>query len=349
MDVGGAGRDARLGGDGAHRGAVEAVRARPGGAAPPGPRRRGPGVAALSRAALMRRRLPPEHLDALPGLALGDLPELGDRAVQPEPAEDRLADRRAAVDPQRAVELAAAGAGVGRGPELGERALGRGHAAARGHPVEELAPEVAARSRASSAPAGRCSRAPGGRSGSRPRPRPPRTGAAARSRSGSWRASTGRRPSRGRSCPRGAGWRGRSRGPCGGRCWSRSPPAPPGRASSAGSSRAVSTQWPRWLTPSCISKPSSVRRSGCAIRPALLTRMSMRSCSARTASAAARTEPASRGRAGRSRGRPRGARARISLGRLRCLLLVAGRHHHVRSLARRAPARSPGRGRRWRR
>ena len=37
--------------------------------------------------------------------------------------------------------------------------------------------------------------------------------AAARARSGSWRASTGRRPSTARSRPRGAGWSGRSAGP----------------------------------------------------------------------------------------------------------------------------------------
>src|SRR4051794_40619898 len=58
----------------------------------------------------------------------------------------------------------------------------------------------------------------------------------------------------------------------------------------AGRSSAVSAQWPRWLVPNCISKPSAVRRSGMPITPALLTRRSSVSWAARMRSAAARTE-----------------------------------------------------------
>ncbi len=52
----------------------------------------------------------------------------------------------------------------------------------------------------------------------------------------------------------------------------------------------MSTQWPRWLTPNCISKPSAVRRSGIAMRPALLMRMSTAGWASAMAAAPARTE-----------------------------------------------------------
>ena len=52
----------------------------------------------------------------------------------------------------------------------------------------------------------------------------------------------------------------------------------------------MSAKCPRWFTPSCISNPSSVRRSGMAIKPALLTRMSILGWSARIRAAASRTE-----------------------------------------------------------
>jgi hypothetical protein len=50
-----------------------------------------------------------------------------------------------------------------------------------------------------------------------------------------------------------------------------------GARSSAGSSCAVNAQCPRWSTPSCISNPSTVRRCGIAITPALFTRTSITS------------------------------------------------------------------------
>ena len=59
---------------------------------------------------------------------------------------------------------------------------------------------------------------------------------------------------------------------------------------SAGISSAVSAKWPRWSTPNCISKPSSVRRSGIPITPALLTSRSIVSWAARIGSAASRTD-----------------------------------------------------------
>jgi hypothetical protein len=52
----------------------------------------------------------------------------------------------------------------------------------------------------------------------------------------------------------------------------------------------VSAKWPRWFTASCISNPSSVRRSGMAITPALLTRMSILGWPAAIWAAASRTE-----------------------------------------------------------
>ena len=65
-----------------------------------------------------------------------------------------------------------------------------------------------------------------------------------------------------------------------------------------GSSRPESAKWPRWLVPSCISKPSAVLRRGIAITPALFTRMSIRSWRAENCLAKSRTEA----RLARSRG-----------------------------------------------
>ena len=62
-----------------------------------------------------------------------------------------------------------------------------------------------------------------------------------------------------------------------------------GARSSAGSRCAVNAQCPRWSTPSCISKPSTVVRSGIAITPALFTSRSTRSCAARICCAASAT------------------------------------------------------------
>jgi hypothetical protein len=54
-------------------------------------------------------------------------------AVHPEPPEDRLGHGRAVVDEQRAVELAAPGARVGRRAQLRQRSLrGRQAGAPRG-------------------------------------------------------------------------------------------------------------------------------------------------------------------------------------------------------------------------
>ncbi len=64
----------------------------------------------------------------------------------------------------------------------------------------------------------------------------------------------------------------------------------PGARSSAGSSSAVSVQWPRWSTPNCISKPSTVRASAIAITPALLTSRPRVSWPARICPAASFTD-----------------------------------------------------------
>src|SRR5204863_8789997 len=78
------------------------------------------------------------------------------------------------------------------------------------------------------------------------------------------------------------------------------------RPSIASISRAVRAKWPRWLVPSCSSKPSLVPRRGAAITPALLTSRSSpdRSPLARKLSAkeateerSARSRPASSTRA----------------------------------------------------
>src|SRR5881394_1624417 len=59
------------------------------------------------------------------GLPLGDLPEALDRPVHSESPQDRLAHRRAVVDEERAVELAALRARIRRRPQLRKRALSR--------------------------------------------------------------------------------------------------------------------------------------------------------------------------------------------------------------------------------
>ncbi|SKU91663.1 Uncharacterised protein [Mycobacteroides abscessus subsp. abscessus] len=61
-------------------------------------------------------------------------------------------------------------------------------------------------------------------------------------------------------------------------------------ASSDGSSASVSTKWPRWFTPICISNPSAVRCNGIAMTPALFSSTSMVGAWVRMASAADRTD-----------------------------------------------------------
>jgi hypothetical protein len=129
VGVGGAGRHAGLAGDGAHRRAVKTVprdertqrAAHRGGAvhrrnrhAPPPRARR-----SLSRSRV--RRPPTTRRSPCPG----------------QPAHDRLAHRRPAVDEPRAVELAALRGRVGGRPQLRQRAVGRGHPAAAGEEEEE--------------------------------------------------------------------------------------------------------------------------------------------------------------------------------------------------------------------
>src|ERR1700744_1420718 len=102
-------------------------------------------------------------------------------------------------------------------------------------------------------------------------------------------------------------------------------PRDPGVRSSAGSRSAVSVQWPRWSTPNCISKPSTVRASAMAITPALLIRRSRWSWAARICPTARRPDA----RAGGADLRDRGGG----------LLLVAHGHHDVGPLRRQVPGR----------
>lgn len=55
------------------------------------------------------------HVERDTGFALGHLPELRDGPVHADPAQDRLADRSAVVDEQRAVKVAALRRRVGGG------------------------------------------------------------------------------------------------------------------------------------------------------------------------------------------------------------------------------------------
>src|SRR5215469_1720844 len=82
--------------------------------------------------------------------------------------------------------------------------------------------------------------------------------------------------------------------------------------SSAGSSRAVNAQCPRWSTPNCISKPSAVLASGIPITPALLISRSMLLCAAMICAAAARTDACEARSSATSSSAASGALLRIS-------------------------------------
>ena len=204
-------------------------------------------------------------------------------------------DRWPAVHPARRVELPAAGRRVGGRPQLRERAVRRGHPGAVGELVEEALAAAAVGGRRRCASAGRCSTGRGGRAGWRPASRRPAAARAARWRSGSWRAWTGRRPSTARSGRPGSGWPDRRGRPMWWAVLVTVTIRPPD-AAIAGSSRLVSRKWPRWLTPNCISLPSTVVDSGRPISPALFTstsivgwRSTMVADAARTASSDARS------------------------------------------------------------
>ena len=108
------------------------------------------------------------------------------------------------------------------------------------------------------------------------------------------------------------------------------------RASPAGgsSSRPVRAKWPRWLVPSCISKPSAVLRYGSAITPALLSRTSSAGGRRAAPSAARRmSAEARRGRAPPAPSLARGwAAADLPLGGAPFVLIAAG-EHDVRTVA----------------
>src|SRR4029077_7294655 len=103
--------------------------------------------ATLTSSACHGLRRAARDLELQTGLSLGDLPETGDRPLHSQPPQDRLAYRRAAVDEERAVELAAARSRIGRGAQLGERA-GRGRHARRARErMEEALREATVRLR----------------------------------------------------------------------------------------------------------------------------------------------------------------------------------------------------------
>src|SRR3954451_14793074 len=74
----------------------------------------------------------------------------------------------------------------------------------------------------------------------------------------------------------------------------------PSRSNIEGSSKPVSAKWPRWLVPSCCSKPSAVTCRGIAITPALLTSRSSCGTSACRLSAKARIDASEERSSGRT-------------------------------------------------